>query len=527
MNTSTPFNKGMLAVLALGVVIGGFAFANLKSIVPTAIAGQNAPVARPISSISAENMAALRTLDDSFANLAQYVEPSVVHIKSEGRGGTDLMGRRTGAVGGIGTGVIFRPDGWIITNDHVVNGFEKVTVVLADGREFNGTVRRAEDSDIAVVKIEAKDLPAAQFGDSTRVRPGQFAMAVGSPFGLENTVTIGHISALGRMNEIPDARAEQGVRFYPDLIQTDTPINQGNSGGPLVNIEGQIIGINSAIISSSGGSNGIGFAIPGNQARLLAEILIEKGKITRGAMGLVPVNLKEFQKKELKLEGGALVQNVSNVGPAAAAGIKKDDVIVRLGTITIKSQMDVRNAMLKYGPGQSVDVELVRDGQKKSLKATLTEPKKLRSGLENPPAKSDDGGGNSPSPFSDSPDWPNLDRMFPRTQPGEGQVPPVREGQAKLGVEIEALTAENRKQFDIPASVDGVLVRSVASGSVAERLGIQSGYVIHQIGDKKVKTPTDVMDAMKGFKWGDKTRLSFGKYTSKMQLNQSTDVEFR
>ncbi len=523
----TPFHKSMLAVLALGVVVGGFAVANLKRIVPVAIAGQPAPIARPISSISAENMTALRTLDESFANLAQYVEPSVVHIRSEGNGGSDLMGKRMGAIGGIGTGVIFRSDGWIITNDHVVNGFDKVTVLLADGREFNGTVRRAEDSDIAVIKIEAKDLPTSQFGDSNRVRPGQFAMAVGSPFGLENTVTVGHISALGRMNQIPDPRAERGSRFYPDLIQTDTPINQGNSGGPLINIEGQVIGINSAIISSSGGSNGIGFAIPSNQARLLAEILIEKGKITRGALGLIPANLKEFQKKAKKVDGGALVQKVSNAGPAAVAGIKQDDVIIRVGTITIKTQMDVRNAMLKYAPGQTVDVEVIRDGEHKTLKVTLTEPKKLNPGLANPDGKSDDGGGRTPSPFEDSLEFPDMDRMFPRTQPDEKAVPPVRDGQAKLGVEIEALTAENRKQLDIPASVEGVIVKAVSPGSVAERLGIQDGYVIHQIGDKKVRTPQDVIDAMKGFKWGDKTRMSFGKYSSKMQLNQTTTVEFR
>lgn len=524
MNMRTPFHKSAFAILAIGVVVGGLAMANLKSIVPKAVAGQDAPIARPISSISAENMTALRNLDESFANLSEYVEPSVVHIRSEGKSGSDLFGRRMGATGGIGTGVIFRPDGWIITNDHVVNGFDKVTVVLADGKEYNGEVRRAEDSDIAVVKINAKDLPAAVFGDSNKVRPGQFAMAVGSPFGLENTVTIGHISALGRMNQIADPRAEGGARFYPDLIQTDTPINQGNSGGPLINIEGQVIGINSAIISTTGGSNGIGFSIPSNQARLLAETLIEKGKITRGALGLVPMNLKPYQQKDMKLDGGALVEEVSNTGPAAAAGIKKGDVIVKVGTFPIKSQMDVRNSMLRYSPGSSVDVEVVRDGQPKTFKVTLSDPKKVRGTFQQEQQRGDDGGGQA-MPFDE---MPNIDEFLrgPRKN-DEKDVPPVRTGPARLGISIEPLSADNRKEFDIPANVDGVLVRTVESGSVAERLGIQKGHIIQQIGDKKLRTPEDLTSAMKSLKWGDKTRISFGKYSSKMQFSQSTDVEFR
>ncbi len=521
----TPFHKSVLAMLAIGAVVGGLAVANLSSIVPRAQAKQNAPYAKAISTISEENMATLRSLDESFANLAEYVEPSVVHIRSEGKGGTDLFGRRTGATGGIGTGVIFRPDGWIVTNDHVVNGFDKVTVVLADGREFNGEVRRAEDSDIAVVKIEAKDLPAAAFGDSNKVRPGQFAMAVGSPFGLENTVTIGHISALGRMNQIPDQRAEGGYRFYPDLIQTDTPINQGNSGGPLVNIEGQIVGINSAIISATGGSNGIGFAIPSNQARLLAETLIEKGKVTRGALGLVPMNLKEYQKKEMKIDGGALVDEVPNTGPSAAAGIKKGDVIVRVGTMPIKTQMDVRNSMLRYAPGQTVDVEVVRDGQHKTFKVTLSNPKALRNlPSENPRSDDGKGGGEEPSPFQDMPDWPNMD--FNRT-PDTNEVPPVREGKARLGVGIDSLTAENRKKFDIPANVEGVLVTSVESGSVAAREGIREGFVIQEIDGRKLKTPQDLIEAMKNVKWGDRVTITSGRFTSNSQMRSTTQVEFR
>lgn len=523
MKTS-PFSKSVLTVLAIGAVIGGFAVANLQNIVPMVQAGSETPVVRTIGSITAENMAALRTLDESFASLAEFAQPSVVHIRSEGQGGSDVLGRRMGRSGGVGTGVIFRSDGWIITNDHVVNGFDKVTVILADGREFKGQVRSAEESDLAVVKIEAKDLPAANFGDSNKVRPGQFAMAVGSPFGLDNTVTIGHISALNRENSIPDPRLADGARYYPDLIQTDAPINQGNSGGPLINIEGQVIGINSAIISSTGGSNGIGFAIPSNLARFLAETLIEKGKVERGAMGLIPANLKPFERAEKKIDGGAVVEQVPNNSPAAVAGIKQGDIITRVGTFPIKNQMDVRLAMYRYAPGQSVEVEIIRGTEKKSIKVTLADPKKLNAGNPSPQQRpdSDDGG---MSPFEDFPQIPGWN--IPRESPDDSEVPPVREGQARLGIQMEALTAENRKKFFVPANVEGVLVIAVEPGSVAAKLGIEPGTVISKLGTKSIRSPQDVTETMKGLKWGDRTQISFAKYSEKSQLQQSTDVVFR
>src|SRR5579864_5351168 len=285
MNPRTT--KSPYVMLALGVVAGALAVASLPHLVPSVRAQQDV-IARPIAGMSAEDMTTLRSLDNSFASLAQYIEPSVVHISSEGSHESDILGRRMGDVKGVGTGIVFRSDGWIITNDHVVAGFDNVKVQLADGREFPGTVRRAPDNDIAVVKINASNLTPAQFGDSGRVRVGQFAMAVGSPFNLDETVTVGHISALNRENTIPDERAPLGARVYTDLIQTDAPINMGNSGGPLINVDGQVVGVNSAIYSGTGGSVGIGFAIPSNQAREIAEMLIDKGSVTKAYLGLRP-----------------------------------------------------------------------------------------------------------------------------------------------------------------------------------------------------------------------------------------------
>jgi serine protease Do len=521
-------SKTTYLTLALGFVMGGLAFASMQHVVPTATANSAAAQnPRTISGVTTESMAALRELDNSFASLAEFVSPTVVHIRSEGRGGRDMLGNRMGASSGVGSGVIYRSDGWIVTNDHVVAGYDKVTVILHDGREFPGEVRRAEDTDIAVVKINANNLPAASFGDSSQVRPGQFVMAVGSPFGLEKTVTIGHVSGLGRENVIADPRVPEGARLYTDMIQTDASINMGNSGGPLVNIEGQVVGINSSIISNSpmGGSVGIGFAIPSNQVRLIADMLIEKGRITRSYLGLTPKDLKEFEKNELKLQGGAMVEAVQNDGPAGRAGIRERDVILRVGTYPINSQIDVRNAMLRYEPGTKVPVEVLRNGQRVTLEVTLADARTERARARNQQAPQQ-------QEQMDRFPFPDLEQFFPpRNRPdrGDANQPPAtpREGNARLGVGVDTLNDTLRQQFDIPANVRGAVVTAVEPGSVAERLGIEPGWVIQQIGDKTIESAQDVVDAMSGVKWGETRTMRFGKVTRNMQMIQSLPVTFR
>ncbi|MBC8063263.1 MAG: trypsin-like peptidase domain-containing protein, partial [Chlorobia bacterium] len=331
MNPINSNSKGPLAwILAAGVLIGAGATASVIGAKGGSTASLPLPKVsisspRPVGQLRTESLEMVKALDESFANLAESVKPAVVHIRVQNSGARNMLGERQ-AIGGEGSGFIFRPDGYIITNDHVVGGFEKVTVILFDGREFPGKVLRAEDSDIAIVKIDAKDLPSLPFADSNQVRAGEFAMAVGAPYGLESTVTVGHVSATQRSNQIPDPNSGR-VRVYSDLIQTDTAINVGNSGGPLLNIEGQVVGINSAIFSPTGTSSGIGFAIASNQARLLAETLIEKGKIVRGYLGILPANLKQFRAKALGVEKGAFVEDLPSDGPAAIAGIKKGDVV--------------------------------------------------------------------------------------------------------------------------------------------------------------------------------------------------------
>jgi len=510
--------------LALGVAIGigSAAYFFKTDAVPKAIAQNEMPV-RPIAGMTAENMSALRQLDASFANLAAYIEPSVVHIRTEGSRSTDVFGNRMGVMGGEGSGVIFRPDGWIVTNDHVVGGFDKVTVVLNDGREFPGKVIRSGDRtiDVSVVKIEATGLPSAKFGDSRKVKPGQFAIAVGSPFGLENSVTVGHISALGRQRVVGDALMGS-YRAYNDFIQTDAPLNQGNSGGPLVNIEGEVIGINTAIFSGTGGSVGIGFAIPSNFARAAAENMIEKGKLVRGYLGIGPENLKGYQAKQLGISEGAYVAELPNDGPAAMAGIKQGDVITQIGSVKITSQQDLRAAMLRYSPGETVRVEFWRDKATKSVNVKVGKaPAETALNDQQPKRRQID-------PESMIPDLKGIDPFFGFKIPdGSKDVPPIREGKAKLGVTVKDLDADLRKQYNIPASVKGAVVTSVAPDSVAAGLDLRPGDVIQRIGLTTINTADDLTKAMESVKWGDTRQIKVSRFGPGTQTSLDVPVTFR
>ncbi|MFN3682509.1 MAG: trypsin-like peptidase domain-containing protein [Fimbriimonadaceae bacterium] len=472
--------------------------------------------ATPIVGVEARGLDALRQLDQTFADLVTHLEPSVVHIRTESKASPEAM-FDFGGVSGVGSGVVYRSDGWIVTNDHVVNGFDKVTVVLSDGREFPGKVVRTGDRtlDIALVKIEAKDLKAARFGDSRSVRPGQFAIAIGSPFGLENSVTIGHISALARTSQVGDPRLGD-YRVYSDLIQTDAPLNQGNSGGPLLNINGEVVGINSAIYSRTGANAGVGFAIPSNIVRLVADTLIQKGKIVRGYLGLIPENLKPYQLKEKGIEGGAVVAELPPDGPAAKAGLRKDDVILRIESQPVTNQQDVRNAMLRYGPGSKVRIEVLRGDKPLTVTVTLgSVPQEQVASL-------------APNAGRPAPRLPRvLDRLpedllrpfgnpfaedAPNTQEPGPDVPPLRSGQAELGVTLVDPSADVRARYGIPENVRGAVVTDVKPGSVAARIGIKPGSVIQSFDGKPIRTAEDLAQAMKTVKWGETKQIRFSRY---------------
>jgi serine protease Do len=531
MNSKTRHPKSPYVLIGAGFALGAVSMAGVFNGAVTRPAfAQSGGVSRTVAATtSPENMAALRGLDESYSNLAEFAGPGVVEIRAS----TDVNkrgenGERVPMMGGSGSGFIFRPDGWIITNDHVVGGFDKVQVTLKDGRTFDGKVTRAEDTDIAVVKIEAKDLPTLSIADSSKARPGQTVMAVGAPFGLDQTVTFGHISAVGRLQGIKD-------RLYPDLIQTDAAINVGNSGGPLVNIDGQVVGVNTAIFTTTGGSAGIGFAIPGNQARFIAETLISKGKLTRSMLGLTPDNLKEYQKKDLGLDGGARVENVLSDGPAAAAGIKEGDVIVKIGTTTIRTQMDLRNAMLVYAPGTTVPVEYIRDGKTQTANVKLIAFKKV--GAVPPTDEMPKGEFRFKGDKGDIEDlfkkFPDLKNRIPENwggqMPGddsEDDVPALRQGTPRLGVSVIKISDKERKEYKIPGGTNGIVVIEVLPGSIAEKNGIRPGDVIVSFDAKKIETPQDLTEAISGTKWGDKRKIKTERFGSG-RITMERDLEFR
>lgn len=523
MNPNNPLTKGPLVwILAAGILVGAGATASVmgkKNGSPARFAIPNVSVAtpRPVGQMTTENLDLVRTLDDAFANLADAAKPAVVHIRVRNSGNASRSGMRQ-AIGGEGSGFIFRPDGYIVTNDHVVGGFDTVTVILYDGREFPGKVVRAEDSDIAVVKIDANSLPTLQFADSDQVRAGQFAIAVGAPYGLENTVTVGHVSATQRENQIPDPNTGK-VRLYADLIQTDTSINVGNSGGPLMNIDGHVIGINSAIFSPTGTSAGIGFAISSNHARLLAETLIEKGKIARGYLGILPQNLKISQAKALGVEKGALVADLPNDGPAAMAGIKKGDVVVKINSQNIDSQVDLRNAMIKYGPGTKVEIEVIRDRQSKKFNVTAKEPP-VAPTMNVPQFQRGNPGGDNELDVDDFPGFHDFPKVDSRDQV------PTPSGGARLGVEVGGIDDASRKTHGIPQGVQGAVVNSVIPRSAADNAGIQVGDVVTELDGEKIEDAASLAAAMKKVKGGETKRVKYLRFNAGAKVEMDREVRF-
>ena len=524
MNTFKPWTA--YAVLAGGALLG---FATVVGInggfrSPSAVA-QTRPTLQSVGVTNGDNSVTLRTLNDMGVNLAEYVKPAVVHVKTVTQRSQDSSGKRIPISGSEGSGFVYRADGYIITNDHVVSGAKEVSIILNDGRELTGRVTSAPEWDVAVVKVDAKDLETLSMADSKQVKVGQMTLAIGSPFGLENSVTFGHVSALGRENMIPDYLKGGDPRFYPDLIQTDAAINQGNSGGPLVDIDGRVIGMISSIASRTGGSNGIGFAIPSNQVRFLADQLISKGKITRSMIGVVPRNLKPIEAKDLAIKNGAYAEDVSPGSPADKAGIKKGDVIVAVANEAIESQMDLRNSMLKNAPGSTVKVDYIRSGKRSSVNIKLEEFKRAATSTV-PKGNVDDLG----DIFGGDGKMPNIDDLRKRFNPDlepEKDVEPLREGKARLGVGIENLSDDARKEYKIPSGISGVLINSVEPGSTASKLGLQVGDILISVGDRKVATVNDVTGAMEGVKVGDKRQVKVERYSQNGRISIDQTVTFK
>ncbi|OSM04864.1 putative protease Do [Magnetofaba australis IT-1] len=367
----------------------------------------------------------------------------------------------------LGSGVIVGADGYILTNNHVVEDANEITVVLNDEREFDAEiVGRDAKTDLALIRIKVDGpLPVAKLGDSDKSEVGSWVVAIGNPFGLDTTVTAGIISAKGRVI---------GNGPYDNFIQTDAAINPGNSGGPLFNLDGEVIGINTAIFSRSGGNMGIGFAIPMNLARTVMDQLKENGHVTRGWLGVRIQTVTPTLAKGLKLEKphGALVVSVEPEGPAAQGGIEAGDVIVKFNGGEV-NKMNELPAMVANTPvGDKVPVVVIRDGDEKTLHVKIAKLDETK--------VADDGSPASERKTSDE----------------------------RLGLVLQGLTDALREQLEVPAgTVGGVLIAKVTPDSAAADAGLRAGDVIVSVDQKPAKSPDALRDVFRKLKGGDTALL--------------------
>jgi serine protease Do len=345
--------------------------------------------------------------------------------------------------GGQGSGVIVSPDGYILTNNHVIDGAREVTVTLPDKREFKGTIVGTDPkSDLAVVKIDGKDLPTIPWGDASKLQVGEYVLAVGNPFGLNSTVTLGIVSALGR--------GHMGITQYEDFIQTDAAINPGNSGGALVNTRGELVGINTAIFSQSGGYQGVGFAVSSTMGQPIYESLLKHGKVVRGFLGIGIQDLNQDLAKSFHVKDGkgAVVTDVKEDSPADHAGLQQGDVITSYQSTTVEDAVALQRLVTKTTVGSKVTIKVLRDGHEKELTVKIGE------------------------------------------QPGETKIAKA-EGDEKeyafAGVAVEELDRDTAKELGIKKA-QGVVVTGVEPDSGAEKAGLMPGDVIREINRQPVKS---------------------------------------
>lgn len=493
-----------LSVAVVTAGIGGYALQKRAG----ADLGSPAPVAAPAESQAIRDAAAMQT---AFAQVAKSTEPAVVTITTTAPaprmvrrslpgqpGGNPFGGNPFGGgqdpfeeffrqgrplrpnsaspdqvrgqdmfhpiqerASGLGSGFIYDKDGLIITNAHVVRGAKTVDVKLQDGRTFKNAKVLGIDtrSDIAVVKIEGTNLPTVTLGDSSKLNVGDWAIAVGNPYGLSNTMTVGVVSALSR--EVPiDARTPG------DYIQTDASINPGNSGGPLLDIYGRVIGVNNSIWSPTGSNVGIGFAIPVNTARQVADTLVKDGRVRRAYLGVgigeIGPNASAFGLPAGTT--GLVVSSIESNSPAAKAGLQPGDVIQKINGEAVVRPADLQRIVSNSPIGKPVALSVLRGGQTLTISPTLAESKDSEA-TSRPAQPSEEG--------------------------------PDSAGAGKLGVQIGPITPEIAQQARIPSSVKGVFVGGVQPGSPAAEAGLQPGDVISRVGQTTVNTPEELRDALK------------------------------
>jgi serine protease Do len=359
----------------------------------------------------------------------------------------------------MGSGFIIDPNGYIVTNNHVVEEAKKISVKLPSGREYEAHLIGADkETDVALIKVDGvKDMPIVALGDDRRLRVGDWVVAVGNPFGLGGTVTAGIVSSIGR---------DIGSGAYTDYIQIDAPINQGNSGGPTFDLTGRVVGMNTAIFSPSGGSVGIGFAIPASTVKGIVEQLKDHGNVNRGWLGVQIQNLTPDMAASLGVGNakGAIVASVVDDSPAAKAGFKQGDVILGLNGMEVDDNRDLTRKVGGLRAGEKADFSILREGQKRNVSATIgPRPDQMASADKPAPNRNADKGGNRQA------------------------------ATASLGMELMQLNAETREQFNVDEKVTtGVVVSSVDPNSEAAEKGFRPGDVIVQVGNRNVRNPADI-----------------------------------
>ena len=458
----------------IGIVVGLVLSSNLnltnntiaadaEDVRPVLLGAQD-DVVNPAEVVSAQS------LSKAFSHVANTVKGSVVTIKSTQTVRTDVPDfwqyffnvPDEQVRQGLGSGVIVNSDGYIITNNHVVQDADELQVSIGKDTYDAEIIGRDPESDLAVIKIEGRNLNAIKLGDSDDLDVGEWVLAIGNPFAavLDQTVTAGIVSAKGRTN------LTQGQIPFEDFIQTDAAINPGNSGGALVNMKGELVGINTMIYSSSGGNVGIGFAIPINLAKNVMEQLIDSGKVARGWLGVYIRTLDEDMAEALGLDEpkGALVNEVTANSPAEKAGLEEADVILQVEGKDIEDSGDLMNTIANYAPGTSVDLLVWRDSREKRVTLKLGER-------------------------------PTEDSLVSEE---------VKDVENLLGLDVDNLTRENMRRFQVDyEDEEGVLVVGVERGSAAAKEGIRPGDLIKSVNRKSVKSVSDFNESIKDIEPND------------------------
>lgn len=415
----------------------------------------------------------IMALSNAFANVAERVNPSVVTISTKttvkGRQQyvfpfDEFFGRRSPqreyTQQGLGSGVVVREDGIILTNNHVVDGADDIVVRLLDDREFEAEVKGVDPrTDLAVLHIKSENLPAVKLGNSEQLRVGEWVLAIGSPLQKEfaHTVTAGIVSAKGR--------TLSGLNPIQDFIQTDAAINPGNSGGALVNMKGELIGINTAIASGSGGNIGIGFAIPSNLASKVMKDIMEKGKVVRGWLGVSISDVTpEFARMyHLKTDRGVLIQEVINDGPAEKAGVEAGDIIVEVSGRKVHNTTELSSLIGASEPGATVELKVLRDGNDITIDVMLEE-------------------------------FPEDEAALAQSRGSSVE---------SLGIEVKNVSQDLRRKYDLGSDNEGVVVSRVQSGSVTERIGLQEGDLIIRVNLRYVSDVSEFNKAVGELASGD------------------------